>query len=278
MNRLKAIIAITRPLNVGLTGLVVFSMVVLLTKSSSSIYAAIAASAAAALSAAAGNIINDIYDVDSDKINHPERPLITGGLSIDFARRLYWYLVLLSIAISFFLPPLAAGIVFLATVILYLYSYKLQHFLLVGNLLVALLTALAFVFAGVVANATNKMIIPAVFGFLVNLIRELVKDMQDRYGDQFTGSRTFAILVSRRVFKTTLIALTILLVLTTWLPFFLFTNGIYFSALANITVNPVLLLALKNAMETGLPEQMKRSGDLLKLSMLIGLGVICLWI
>ena len=54
---------------------------------------------------------------------------------------------------------------------------------ILGNLIVSILTGLVFIYGGVAVNNPLAAIIPAIFAFLINLIREVVKDMQDVEGD-----------------------------------------------------------------------------------------------
>ena len=58
---------------------------------------------------------------------------------------------------------------------------------------VAFLTGLVFIFGGVVVENPTAAIVPAIFAFLINLIREIVKDMEDVEGDNKAGVITFPI-------------------------------------------------------------------------------------
>ncbi len=61
-----------------------------------SIYKILLAALSAALTAGAGNIINDIYDIEADKINHPERPLAKGIIATKNAWMEYFFLTIIS--------------------------------------------------------------------------------------------------------------------------------------------------------------------------------------
>ena len=58
---------------------------------------------------------------------------------------------------------------------------------MIGNITVAFLTGLVFIFGGVVVENPSAAIVPAVFAFLINLIREIVKDIEDVEGDNKAG-------------------------------------------------------------------------------------------
>jgi geranylgeranylglycerol-phosphate geranylgeranyltransferase len=151
------------------------------------------AAISAALTAAAGNVVNDIYDKESDKINHPERPLAKGVIKNNEAWAEYFVLTLAAILISALINQVAFAIVVLTSVLLYLYSTRLKKIPLLGNITIAYLTGLAFVYGGVAVNNVKSAYVPAVFAFIINLIRELVKDIQDMEGDKKVGLKTFPI-------------------------------------------------------------------------------------
>jgi geranylgeranylglycerol-phosphate geranylgeranyltransferase len=129
------------------------------------------AALAAALTAASGNIINDIYDHESDKINHPERPLANGTITIQNAWIEYFILTLLAVAASSFINQTALAIVILTSFLLYLYSARLKKIPLLGNITIAYLTGLAFIFGGISVNNVHAAFIPAIFAFFINFIK-----------------------------------------------------------------------------------------------------------
>jgi len=102
-------------------------------------------------------------------------------------------------------------IVLFSIVLLFLYSKYLKRIPLLGNVTVAFLTGLVFIFGGVVVSNPGAAIVPAVFAFLINLIRELVKDMEDIEGDKIAGVITFPIKYSLK--KTSILILIIGLLL-----------------------------------------------------------------
>ncbi len=106
---------------------------------------------------------------------------------------LYISSVFISILISVFLNEVALAIVLFSILILFVYSKFLKQIPLIGNITVAFLTGLVFIFGGVVVENPIAAIVPAVFAFLINLIREIVKDMEDVEGDNKVGVITFPI-------------------------------------------------------------------------------------
>ena len=156
--------------------------------------------------AAAGYIINDIYDIDADKANKPQRMVIDNGISLNGAWTIYAVINVIAI-ITGYLVANAAGFESLwllpvvAIALLYLYAVDLKKRLLLGNLLVSLLTALPVFFVGLfdVLPATSPenadIIKPvfyvisayAAFAFFTNFIREIIKDAEDVEGDDQEG-------------------------------------------------------------------------------------------
>ena len=84
-------------------------------------------------------------------------------------------------------------IVILSAILMFLYAYKLKKSCLVGNLSIAFLTGLCFVFAGVVLGAVFLSILLGFYAFLMTMAREIVKDMEDVEGDSMEGANTFPI-------------------------------------------------------------------------------------
>lgn len=182
--------------------------------------------------AAAGYLMNDVYDHDIDQINKPfklnvlgwnERAVVTTCMVLNLAGMGMGY------AISYMVGNLHMGIFFvLAAVILLAYSRVLKKIVLLGNLAVSLLAGLAVLLPALmetnlllpadhVAKTAAKLVWIAVaayafFAFLTNLIREIVKDIEDMQGDELGGRRTLPIVAGERPAKYTVIILLLVLV------------------------------------------------------------------
>ena len=76
---------------------------------------------------------------------------------------------------------------------LYVYSRWLKRRLLVGNVVVSVATGLAFIFGGSVVGTLDRSLIPALFAFLINFAREIVKDVEDIEGDRKGKAHTLPI-------------------------------------------------------------------------------------
>jgi geranylgeranylglycerol-phosphate geranylgeranyltransferase len=272
----KAYILITRPINVLITFFVVIVGALICIVSDYSIYKILLAALSAALTAGAGNIINDIYDIEADKINHPERPLAKGIIATKNAWMEYFFLILLALAASSFINQTALAIVILTSVLLYLYSARLKKIPLLGNITVAYLAGLAFIFGGVSVNNVRGAFIPAIFAFFINFIRELIKDMDDIEGDTKVGLQTFPKRFGLKASIFFITFLTITLIAFTFYPFIKNLYSIEFFVLAMLVVNPILVYFLKLLYEKDENKNLNKLSNILKMNMLFGLLAIFL--
>lgn len=171
--------------------------------------------AASLLIAAAGYIINDYFDIQIDNVNKPER-LILGKL---IKKRWAMLLHMVMSLIGLFLTAVVAmhlnnllllALNFLSVVVLLLYSSTFKKQLLIGNVIISVLTAWV---VGVLFIAETRFgdaaymqmnqtalgslykvtLVYAGFAFIVSLIREVVKDMEDMEGDRRFGCQTMPI-------------------------------------------------------------------------------------
>lgn len=167
----------------------------------------------AVLTAAAGYVVNDIYDVETDKINKPEGCIVGVSLSRSAAWKLYAALSIVSLLIAWLYSPQYAMINTCIIAMLYLYAAQLKGMPLIGNLIVALCSAaviaccvlqIAFDTKAAIMNFSGY----TVFAFLISLIREIVKDMQDLEGDKAAGLKTYPIAAGIRGAKMMVYAIT----------------------------------------------------------------------
>ncbi len=145
--------------------------------------------------AAAGNVINDLHDIETDAVNKPGKRWIPDVVSRKQAYIFYAGLVLTALIGSWFVEP--GFFLFCAAVslLLYFYTHELKGVPLAGNILIAMLTAAAVFCTRL--GLYDTTLIPfaelSALAFLVNLSRELVKDIEDQPGDSAAGIQTFAV-------------------------------------------------------------------------------------
>jgi geranylgeranylglycerol-phosphate geranylgeranyltransferase len=135
---------------------------------------------------AGGNVLNDLLDIEGDRTNHPDRPLVTGEISVGAARALATAFFVLGVAVAVpvaLTEPLVAVILAIAVASLLGYEFRFKRAGFAGNLVVAFLTGVVFLYGGA---ALGNALVLAPFGamaFLATLSREVVKDMEDVAGD-----------------------------------------------------------------------------------------------
>ena len=186
-------ILLLRPSNGIITIASVFVSCLLAGGNARHIPAMLLASFAAGLIGGGGMVINDIFDVEIDRVNKPARPLPSGAVSGQAAAIFYALLTAVGLLLNLFLHPSAQAIALGAAVLIFFYSYMLKRTPLFGNLTVGLLTGLAFIYGGAAVGNIDRAIVPALFAFLINVGRELIKDMEDVEGDALHHAETFPV-------------------------------------------------------------------------------------
>jgi 4-hydroxybenzoate polyprenyltransferase len=169
---------------------------------------------ASVLIAAAGYIINDYFDLNIDQVNKPDKVVV--NVLINRRWVIFWHMFLSLLGLFFTVMALPIVqywhlvLINLASIVLlWLYSTNLKKQLLVGNILIALLTAWTIgilYFSKYPFNISKLfeagiyeirffrlMIVYVSFAFVISLIREVIKDMEDMEGDRKYGCRTMPI-------------------------------------------------------------------------------------
>lgn len=166
--------------------------------------------------AAAGNIINDIYDIVTDNINKPNRVIIGKHISEQTAYYLFFTLNIIGVVLGFYLSHHVGKSPFfpifvIISIALYIYASYLKGTILFGNIIISVLVALSILIVGIFdllpvlypENRTTQLVFfkividYAIFAFLINLIREMIKDIQDVDGDYKAGMNTLPIVLGR---------------------------------------------------------------------------------
>jgi 4-hydroxybenzoate polyprenyltransferase len=149
--------------------------------------------------AAAGYMINDYYDVKIDYVNKPDEVIIGKGMKRRVAIFFHSVLNLIGIGVGLLVSPRVAVINFIAAFLLWLYSNSLKRQPFIGNFTVALLTGASIWLIGYYYQKAELLVLTyAIFAFFLNLIREIIKDIEDRNGDRRHGCRTLPIVLGFR--------------------------------------------------------------------------------
>ena len=192
-SKVAAYVALVRPFNCVMTFVSIAAAVVICSGDSIHLLPLLVAPLTGLLVAGGANAINDYFDVEIDRVNRPDRPLPSGRLQKRDAWIVWSVLSAAGVLINFALRPLALVIALLSVALLYGYSRSLKQTVLVGNVAVATMTAMAFIYGGVASGEIFKSMVPALFAFLSNLARELVKDAEDVRGDALQKAATLPV-------------------------------------------------------------------------------------
>jgi geranylgeranylglycerol-phosphate geranylgeranyltransferase len=166
--------------------------------------------------------VNDIYDVEVDKVNRPERPIPSGRASTQAAVRLSVLVLVAGVASSVLtLNPVAVGIASLYALLMWFYNSRAKQTGLPGNLLVASSLAVPFIYGGVVSGGSltkSLLLMMALTSFFSGVGREVVKAMADVEGDAKRGIDSVA--RSRGLKAASYVGATffLLAVVTSWMP------------------------------------------------------------
>lgn len=183
------------------------------------------------LIAAGGYVINDIFDVEIDKINKQDQLIISKHLSIKNAYLIYYFTLAVATLIALYLGYTQQRIQLLwipssICILLFAYAKYFKSGFLFGNIIVS--TFVAAVPAIVLLGESNAMlelmdvdskkvmVIGAyvLFAFMSNLLREIVKDIEDMEGDKAMGCKTLPIVLGTNSARYICVTITLILLIT----------------------------------------------------------------
>ncbi len=247
----------------------------------------------------AGYIINDIKDVSTDLVNAPHRVLVTKKISAKKANQLYVIINSIGLLLAFYLSYIIDknsffAIFLIASLLLYSYSNKLKRMFLIGNLAVSFLIFLCVLLVPIfdivpVTNQFNRsnqvevfriIFIIAILAFWINLIREIVKDIEDLEGDQRTGAHTLAVKLGVVKTKNILLILLSLFIIFLLALLYRFYNDIQhltiliYVSLTCILPSILVFIKLKKAKQK---EDFTIISQYLKAIMLLGILTLCIY-
>ncbi|PIE87342.1 MAG: hypothetical protein CSA03_00605 [Bacteroidetes bacterium] len=260
------------------------------------------------LIAAGGNIINDYFDVRADRVNKPERLIITRHIKKRSAIFMHWTINIIAFSIAIYLSWIMDSFWYLfihlfSINVLWFYSLYLKRRFLIGNIFIAALTALVPVLVGIfffqhnqtnpewynvqlfpfnMEGSTPKMILYistglAVFAFLLNLAREVIKDMEDVEGDKKLHAKTLPITwgIAKSKWFTVLV---LLIAMGTAAALFYLIESFTFTNIApGIAAGAIILLTIVLALSAKTKKDFRRVNHCIKLAMTVGLLTPVYW-
>ncbi|MHC0439912.1 MULTISPECIES: geranylgeranylglycerol-phosphate geranylgeranyltransferase [Flavobacterium] len=240
---------------------------------------------ASAITIASGYIINNFYDSQKDLINRPNKSMLDRLVSQKTKLTVYFSLNFLAVLMAS-IVSWRAFLFFSAYIFLiWFYSHKIKKYPFIGNLTAALMAVIPFFaillyfynsisFEEIENHMSHFMVISAhaVFLFLLLLIREMIKDLENLKGDLANDYRTIPILYSEKISKQIITVLTFLTIIPVYILVNVYDVGymdIYF-----YVCFVVLLFFLLYLWKSNSKEQFLMLHNVLKF--LIVAGVFCI--
>ena len=168
--------------------------------------------------AGAGYIINDYYDIKIDIVNNPKRVMIGKVFTRRVALFAHFIINIVAVGISFLLAIKMHDwkifiTVFISGFLMWYYSNSLKRLALWGNITISLLTGISIYYISFLSsNNVKTVIIYAVFAFMISLIREIIKDMEDMKGDELYGCKTLPIVWGVKNTKNFILGISIIFI------------------------------------------------------------------
>lgn len=260
------------------------------------------------LIAAAGNIINDYFDVRADRVNKPERLIIGKTVKRRVAILTHWALNIVAFSIAAYLSWRLETfwyvfIHLLSINLLWYYSSYFKRKFFIGNIVIAGLTALVPMLVGFYyshslsiypehinpylpqvkealgqqINILTLSLALAGFAFVLNLAREIVKDMEDIPGDQILQAKTIPIVVGLKGAKWIVATILITSGFMSFLFVMLFPHIEITTFLPLFIAEAFVIVAIITTFLSKEKKDYKRTNMWIKLAMVAGLLTPVYW-
>jgi 4-hydroxybenzoate polyprenyltransferase len=217
--------------------------------------------------AAGGYIINDIFDIQTDSINKPGKLVIGISITEKQAYQTFIAFMLLGVGIGFYISnyiekPSLAAIFVLFSVLLYVYASYLKKTFLVGNFVVSILVGCSLLIVGLFelfptttelnqftqTLALKKVVDYSIFAFMINILREVVKDIEDIKGDKEVGMKTLPIVLGREkaIKLVSVLSFIPIIAVTYYLINYLYNQQIVVIYFLLLIIAPMLIFTIKS--------------------------------
>lgn len=255
---------------------------------------------------AGGYVINDYFDIRTDLINKGK---VIVGTKISRRKAMLWHSifntagVLAGIYISWRIGYIWLGVLFLTVSgLLYFYSASYKRQFLIGNVIVALLTAMVPLLVVLYEwpslyryYAVNAIEIPdfdiiiywvggfALFAFLTTLAREIIKDIEDFEGDMAYGRNTVPVIIGIMKAKIVSVCLIVITIAMLYLVWYFFVNDMITLVYMSSVITLPLIYVVYKVLVSKEKKQLHMASRMMKLVMLSGIlysvvaGIILTW-
>lgn len=249
------------------------------------------------LIAAAGYIINDFYDEQADAINKPKKIQINKLLPEKTITLIYYAVNIVALLMAFFAAHKISAyrlvsIHLICIILLWLYSVQYKHKPVIGNIIVAFLCALSvfvvWVFEFYAVKQSDVLVDIdlhqlnvalwgfIIFAFLLTLMREFIKDIEDIPGDAEVESRTLSIIAGIKTTKIMVAALAVIclmILIYAQIHYHVFTKWLQIYIIAAIEL-PLLFFLYVMHPKYNQPHQFKFWSRWLKIIMFTGISAM----
>jgi len=204
--------------------------------------------------AASGYIVNDLYDYKIDLINKPNKTYVNIYASSKKFWTFYFLLIFFAFFLSLFLPIKLLIINYMSIILLYFYAYYFKRYAIIGNLIISTLASIVIICGGLLVHIKLPLMWMTIFAFLITLIREIVKDVEDIKGDLKNQLKTLPIISGLKLTQTVILGLIFVLMISVLLPLvlhywifkeFLWKYFLMGNLLVNFPLIGVVLILLK---------------------------------
>jgi 4-hydroxybenzoate polyprenyltransferase len=228
---------------------------------------------ATSLAIASGYIINNFYDAKKDLINRPKKLIIDRLVSQKTQLQVYFFLNFCSALLGLIISWRAALFFSIYIFAIWFYSHKLKKYAFIGNLSAALLAVLPF-FAILMyfKNFYEVIFFHASFLYLIILIREITKDLENLQGDLVNNYQTIPVVLGEQKAKKYILFLFLLTLIPVYFLISVYNVG-YMDTYFYVSYILMLIFLIKLFKATEKSNYIKLH-FLLKLILLM--GVICI--
>lgn len=189
-------------------------------------------------------VVNDYFDLEVDRINAPQRPLVRGEVSIPEAKILAS--ALLSIGLLFSIITGLATFFLASTfsIISFLYNWKFKEYGIFGNFMVATSMAIPFIYGALITGRVTLLVLSlALTAFFAGTGREVIKDIVDVAGDKIRNVRTIPITHGEKVAGKLGAFFFLLAIISSVIPIILGEVGLVYVTLIGLTDVIFIVLA-----------------------------------
>lgn len=230
---------------------------------------------ATVLIAAAGNMINDVFDIEIDLVNKPDSVIIEKTIRKEYVLIANILFNLISLTIGIFLDMNLFFIFIAAIALMYLYSFFLKKILFAGNITISILLGLSLFVVWMYKNGEFNFLILFYIFFAIHtgLIREIVKDIVDIEGDKIGNCLTipvfFGIARTKRIIFIMLVILTLAII--SFILYLISNNYIFTAVYTFIFILGLSIIVLLMFRKINTKESYAKLSQALRILMLTGI-------